>query len=478
MSASFDRVMRIWLLLICLVIGTWLWWGVIESVSPGLADLLGPDTVKQVLFAFTCGSGLFAAQLWAAAFSGPVRASVGELSWTTTKPRAVAHGLQLSIFAMVLALLLGTITLSVLLACGWALPSVVLVLTAFGLCALLATPLAMVLQRFALDRYSRALPSTIVLGALVGLMALAAGVNSATSLALSVGCAAGSWLIVLFLAARSTVTAPQYCEQIPRGSLVRANANVDGFLMTVTSLEGSASRTVTDAAAKARRGRIRLPKMPAAMRLLTTSVVRMGARWWKTIAGAALLSIAAGALAGTSVGQGLSLGAGIVVALLVSRTWTEWVSSPGLSRMFFHASRRAGAMIFLAGAFWPWLTAMVPLLAVGTPLQDVPQWALLSLLLVVVVPLDRARASLSSDVHGQLGAMIHLPDIGLVPMGIIDKASSGWLLPGIAAIVAAGVGPSTPTVIAALFLALTALRFARIYRTATSKLVTSSLEGH
>ena len=364
----------IWYWLICILTLVSVWGGAANALSPAIiAFLVGHATADTRLLAAPLVLGVWLVLLAVARFSGPLRASHAEIAWNTRETPSSRQLLQILGINGLIAALAGIPLLIFAANVGW--PA--------GHIAIMAAAL------------------------------MAAAPGSVTAAAL--------W--------------QRQGSSVPRWRLMRADVNVNGALMTLTTLDGSALRLASSQHDSGRRRRVRLSGSSPRLRLFSITARRTLGRSWTSM----LLTAAAvcGALAWGSPWLALGLGLAFTVAMAVAASgpWCDWVCEPRVRHGFARLGPRAQVAVLCGSALVPTAFLMCLMATLGAWFLIIHpgavQWQLLwwpvvgaGLPLQVVAA--RGVAALRSATGQEGEDVLTTLEFGPIPVGVIRRLTAGW----------------------------------------------------
>ncbi|MFT3944760.1 MAG: hypothetical protein QM705_13190 [Ancrocorticia sp.] len=370
-----SRWSDVWYWLLSFTVLASLWVSTANALSPAVAAfLLERDMGHSYSLAIIIVIGLLMGLRELTRFAGPVRASHAEISWRTHETRPSQQLLQIFGISLLVAFLVGSPILTFAHYLGWSIAEMAVLALALVLTAPIALGLGAALQR-------------------------------------------------------------GHHDSVPRWRLLRADANVNGALMSVLTLDGSALRLAADLRDSGRRRRLTARSSSPAIRLFTITSRRtlgkIGASL-ASFAGLTVLSVIWGPASFTMI---LVLIAAISFAVAAAGPWCDWLSEPRVRHGFARLGRRGSVAVLLGSALWPtlFLVASVSVLATQLPATVFTApwswlaWAFITPTLPLYVLAARGVAALRSATGREGQDVINTPELGPIPVGIIRRVTAGWM---------------------------------------------------
>ncbi len=356
-----------------------LWAGTAEALSPSItAFLASRDIGNTRVLATILVLGTFTALLAAARFAGPLRASNAEIAWRTRETLPSHQLLQILGINVLLAMLAGVPLIILASHLGW------------------------------------------TLGEIVAMAAVLVAATPASVLWATLRQRRGS--------------------SVPRWNLVRADVNVNGALMTLLTLDGSALRLASSQRDRGRRRRIRTRGSSPHARFLSITAGRTLGRIRTMLLVSAVAVAVTLAWRSPWLSLGIALIMAISMALAASGPWCDWIAEPRVRHGFSRLGPRAHASVLLGSALWPTLFLLTSLLAVGTWFALVQPhilqwqlawWVVLGLGLPLYVIAARGVAALRSASGRESEDVVNTPELGPIPVGLIRRLTAGWMGAGV-----------------------------------------------
>lgn len=423
-----QRFLDVWYQVIVVVVAGSIWvgfshWGA-EQLTGITASTASGDTLMYIGCVIVVASGTKAL-----VFAGPRRASVAAMSWSgrgTQRRHLLQVGLAVALIYSVQVVFLGMVAMQQ----GWASATIA------ALCAALAGALATLFVVFAVSQRSRGRQAGPVLLASLALALIAILIGHAAGVSPKVSLAAAGLVLVGGLVWELGVL-KDLAPAVPRWSLVAADRNVSALAMSISMLDESNLRLLSDRSQRSRKAAFRFYG-PRSVGLWWTVVRRtvtpkVGMALFFVVV--ALLSSSVFGLSGTNV---VSLVAAIIMSMSMATGWTDYLSTPAARAFLFPGAKHVTAAVFQAHVLLPQVTAFVPLLLVGRPSLG---WLLLAIVVPAHVLLARGSATTKSVEMGPLGAMVHVPEVGVIPAGVAGSVTAGWLSAGALVLLAVATSP-------------------------------------
>ncbi len=352
-----------------------LWVSTANAVSPSVTGFLlsrGTDS-SRALAAITL-IFLLSQLLSIARFAGPLRASHAEIAWRTYETRPFQQLLQILGINFLIVFLAGSLMATFAYHLGWSITEIAVLATALVVIAPTAVGLGAAIQR-------------------------------------------GSY------------------DSVPRWRLMRADANANGALMSVLTLDGAALRLASHLRDSGRRRRLATRSSSPAIRLFTITLRRILGQIGKSFFAVAVITVVSMIWGPTSFTMILVLVSAIIVAVATAGPWCDWVSEPRIRYGFARLGGKSSPAVLLGSAFWPtlYLVASMTAIALRLPLTTVTSvwswlaWGLIALTLPLYVLTARGVAALRSATGREGQDVINTPELGPIPVGIIRRLTAGWM---------------------------------------------------
>ena len=369
-----SRWSDIWYWLLSFTVLASLWVSTANAVSPSVTGFLlsrGTDS-SRALAAITL-IFLLSQLLSIARFAGPLRASHAEISWRTHETRPSQQLLQILGIGLLIVFLVGAPLLTFALHLGWSINEIVVLTLALVFTA----------------------PITLGFGAAIQ---------------------HGSY------------------DSVPRWRLMRADANVNGALMTVLTLDGSALRLAANLRDSGRRRRLATRSSSPAMRLFTITSRRTLGHIGKSLFAFFVFTMVSAFWGPVSFALVLIFVVAIAFAVMAAGPWCDWLSEPRVRHGFARLGGKANAAVLLGSALWPTLFLVVCVGVLATQLSSTTftaswswlAWAFITVALPLYVLAARGVAALRSATGREGQDVINTPELGPIPVGIIRRLTAGW----------------------------------------------------
>lgn len=451
-----EVLSAVWMGVLAAAVGLGVWIGALTSLSPQLrAGLLPhPDPLTVLVVAVTA---LMAALILAVTGAvGPFSASAAELMLTGGPRRRAA---TLGILAGVLLMLSAALASGLITALGPLLPGPLLpaITGILATASLLVPPLLARAQRSRLLPAVRTLPAALVAGAVTLLVAFRFSGTVGASLITAAGVAA---IVLAGAVVRSRARAGSF-ELIPRWELLRADGVVTAAGSAAVSMDVGAVRTHGELTRPAARRRALAPgtmrRLHPSARLFVTVLARAVRRTAATSGIAVLVAISATAFTPAAGTLAIGAVAALLTALRLTSILGDLVVAVPLRSVFAAAAPGAAWLTFAAlavTALVPFAGAVVVHLAQGGQPWPVLVFAAVAAAAVTHGLVGPTRA-LSDQVNGVL-TTINSPELGPVPIYLIQRVTAGWVAP-LALLGAALLGLDAVALIAGAIAAVIAL---------------------
>lgn len=355
-----------------------MWGGAANALSPTVIAFLTDRGIGNIsLLTAALIACTFLTMISIARFTGPLRASWAELAWNTRETPSTKQLAQILAITALVAILAGT-------------PLVVFAVN--------------------LDARPRKITSMV--------LSLLASPLAAVTLA-AVGQRTG--------------------VSVPRWSLLRADTNVNGALMTLLTLDGSALRLAAAQRDSGHRRRLRLHSNSPRLRLFHV----IASRTLRDIRTSMTLSCLAvtGTLVWVSpwLALGLALALSTGMAVSASGPWCDWVSEPRIRHGFARSGSSVPVSVLAGSALWPTVFLLISMAAIGgwcaAVYPHLLQWRLCWwLTLGLGLPLDvlaaRGVAALRSAAGRGNQEVVNTLELGPIPVGLMRRLTSGWAAAG------------------------------------------------
>ena len=232
-------------------------------------------------------------------------------------------------------------------------------------------------------------------------------------------------------------------SSVPRWSLMRSDANVNGAFMTLMTLDGTALRLASDQRDSGRRRRIVPRASSPLIRFFVVTAARSFGHIWKMFAAATLATAAALGWVSPPLSLGIALVLAIAMAVASAGPWCDWVTESHVRHGFARLGPRANTSILFGSALWPTIFLIASLAAVGLWFflvqPEALHWQLLWWIVIVLgLPLyvvcARGVAALRSAGGREGEEFVNTAELGPIPVGLIRRLTSGWLGAGVIAI--------------------------------------------
>lgn len=375
MDTHGSRWSDAWYWLLSFTVLASLWVSTANAMSPAVTTfLLEKGMGHSYTLAIIVVIGLLMGLRELTRFTGPVRASHAEISWRTHETRPSQQLLQILGIGLLIVFLAGAPLLTLALHLGWSINEIVVLALALVFTAPITLGFGTAIQR-------------------------------------------GSY------------------DSVPRWRLMRADANVNGALMTVLTLDGSALRLAANLRDSGRRRRLVARSSSPAMRLLTITSRRTLGHIGKSLFAFFVFTVVSAIWGPASFALVLMFVVAIAFAVMAAGPWCDWLSEPRVRHSFARLGGKANAAVLLGSALWPtlFLVACVGVLAAQLPSATFTTswswlaWAFIAVALPLYVLAARGGAALRSATGREGQDIINTPELGPIPVGIIKRVTAGWM---------------------------------------------------
>ena len=365
----------IWYWLLSFTVLASLWVSTANAVSPSVTGfLLSSGTDSSRALAAIATVFLFSQLVSIARFAGPLRACHAEIAWHTYETHPFHQLLQILGVNFLIVFLAGSLMITFAYHLGWGIIEI----------AVLAATLVVIVP---------------------------------TALGLGVAIQRGSY------------------DSVPRWRLMRANANANGALMTVLTLDGSALRLAANLRDSGRRRRLRSRSSSPAMRLFTIMSRRMLGHIGKNLFAFFTIAVVSAVWGPASFTLVLTLVVAIAFAVMAAGPWCDWLSEPRVRHGFARLGQKASVAVLLGSALWPTIFLVASMSILATQLSTavlITSWSWLAwVLITVTLPLyilaARGVAALRSVTGREGQDVVNTPELGPIPVGVIRRVTAGWM---------------------------------------------------
>ncbi len=243
---------------------------------------------------------------------------------------------------------------------------------------------------------------------------------------------------------------------VPRWRLLRAHANVRSMHSSYVSLDGASLTLLHDQNTQpTRRPLLPTPRATAAS-LAKTVAIRIASDQWRYAAAIVACATVASLTLGSVLGQLVAAAGSLSLTLISQRTWSTWRSSAVIRRSLAVAQGPTDIAMLAGTCTVPVLVAAAAMFVAGG-LDALSGFATLTIAVVYVV-VERTRALAALERSGPLGAMMQLPDLGPVPLGLFTKVLSGWATASLCCYLVIAHSSLAPVAILSTLLTVSVLR--------------------